>query len=590
MPRAKWPVGRAMGLAWLGMVWVVCSVLGAETPKSIGLIAADAPVYVEVTRPEAIIDRASSEHLQFLLKAVPGYDRALDDPKLKEFLQVVEFIAGQLDTTPTQAIRDLTGGGVVLGIEGENQAILVVTPSDPTFLQRAHDKLVELARKDAADKGNPDPIKQKEYRGITGYSVTPKEAHAIIDGMLVITSGGEMLKTVIDRVQDGFSKAKSIAANDRWSSRRDALGAEDVAWAFVRLDRLRELDPKRFAPEKIDPGVKFLFGPWIEAAREGDWASLSLAWTENRLGAELAVASPAHGYSDTYKRYIPPSGQGALPLLTPPGTVASLSLWRDLSAIWEVRTEIFPPETVQGLAQLDTVAGQFFGGRDFETGVLGALKSDWRLVVARQDVSKMNPVPDVKLPAFAIVIGLDPEDEDFAQRLKVAFQSFIGLANLGAAQQKAPPLMLGTEEFEGVTISKSTYMPPKDGLPAGEPVHQRFNFSPSAVQVGNHFVLSSSLGLAKDLVHVLQSPGESKASEATFLVEAEGKEVGGLIEQNRERLINQNMLEKGNSKEQAAQEVDLLKTLVEYLNHATLSVRDTEGGPSFQLNFDLKGE
>src|SRR5262249_36757087 len=83
--------------------------------------------------------------------------------------------------------------------------------------------------------------------------------------------------------------------------------------------------------------------------------------------------------------------------------------------------------------------------------------------------------PDVKLPAFALIIDLKPEDEDFHQRLKVAFQSFIGLANLGAAQQKAPPLELGSESFEGVTIATAKFMPPKTDPSEKEPVHGRHN-------------------------------------------------------------------------------------------------------------------
>ena len=46
------------------------------------------------------------------------------------------------------------------------------------------------------------------------------------------------------------------------------------------------------------------------------------------------------------------------------------------------------------------------------TGVLGALTSDWRLVVAMQDYTAMSPVPDVKLPAFALVVDVRPDDED----------------------------------------------------------------------------------------------------------------------------------------------------------------------------------
>ena len=60
------------------------------------------------------------------------------------------------------------------------------------------------------------------------------------------------------------------------------------------------------------------------------------------------------------KKFLPPKGAGAPAPLRPKGTIASLGLWRDMSAIWEVRNDLFPPQVVQGLAQLDTVRRAVF--------------------------------------------------------------------------------------------------------------------------------------------------------------------------------------------------------------------------------------
>src|SRR5262249_59597288 len=100
-----------------------------------------------------------------------------------------------------------------------------------------------------------------------------------------------------------------------------------------------------------------------------------------------------------------PRGAGAPGLAKPPGTVASLGLWRDLAAVWEARADLLPPEAVQNLAKLDTFAGQFFGGRDFGTGVLGALGTDWRLVVALQDDPAARPGPPLEPPPLAPAPG-----------------------------------------------------------------------------------------------------------------------------------------------------------------------------------------
>ncbi|MCA1684776.1 MAG: hypothetical protein LC745_02075, partial [Planctomycetia bacterium] len=435
-------------------------------------------------------------------------------------------------------------------------------------------------------KGQPDPVKAAEYRGVNGYGVGPG-VYAILKDRLLIADSPETGKLVVDRVLDGFKG--SVADDGTWKSRRDGVKADTLAWGSARLDGLRELDPKRYGAANDAKGAvppTLLFGGWIEAVRKAPSVSASLTWTEGRLAAELSLPVSKGGRGEAFRGFFPPGGSGAPTLLNPPGTVASLSLFRDVSEIWEARADLFRPEDVQNFAKLDTFAGQFFGGRDFGTGVLGALAGDWRLVVALQDVAGLNPVPDVKLPVFALVIGLKPDDDDFAQRLKVAFQSFIGLTNLGAAQTKAPPLELGSETFEGVTIATARFMTTRAVAAANSPVHYRHNFSPSAAQVGDHFVISSSVGLTRDLVTALKSPA-GKPGEATLVAEADGPGLARLVELNRTRLVLQNMLEKGHDKEQAEGEVGFLAALLRYFGHGRLTVRDGEGATRLGLEFSL---
>lgn len=568
----------------------VAQAQAGEGPEAARWIAADqALFFAEVLKPEALIDRAVSDDLGRLIAAVPGLQDSLrDNPAIRELRQAVEYLSNVLETRPDEGLRKLVSGGVVLAVEGskdEPRIYLVVTPGDPEFLEEAHTELVELARQDARENGKPDPIQEAEHRGVRGFSVDEDEAHAIVDGKLIIASGADALRTLIDRTQDGLDAP--LADDPTWSDRRAAVGEEAAAWAMVNLARLREIDPDQYAPEKFDAGAVFVFGPWIEALRTADWASLSLTWTEGRLAAELAMPQPEGGYSPALSGYLPTDGRGAAAPIEVPGVIASGTLWRDLAAIWEARGEIFPPEAQQGFAQLDTFAGQFFGGRDFESGVLGAIGTQWRFLVARQDVSELNPVPEVILPAFAIVIDLVPDDPDFALRLRAAFQSFIGLANLGAAQTKAPPLMLGSEDVAGVAVSTAAFLP-SENRPEDEPIHQRHNFSPSAFQVGDRFVISSSLGLAKHLVAALQAPAdESTATDATLVVTADGSTLAGLIEQNREQLIVRNMLDEGNDRGRAEGEVELLKALAAYLGRGTLTAADTDDGLRVNLSFDL---
>ena len=559
----------------------------ADGPRGAGWISSDAVAYVELARPSAIVDRLTHEPVRGLLESSPDFQKALESDEYRHARGALDAVTGALGTTWDKALLDLVGNGVILAVEPAQppRAFLIATPRDPAFLAKAMETVQSLVRADAEGKGQPDPIKSAEHRGIRGYPIGPKGAYAIVDGTLVIADSAGSLKILIDRSLDHPDASKMLPADPLWQAQRKAQLADDTAaWALVRIDRVRQIHPGALTiPPQVNPLLTILFADWVEAARKAPWVSASVTWTPERLGASLTLATPPGGYSDVFKRFVPAKGKGAPSLTLPKGTIASLGLWRDLSSIWEVRSELFPPEVVQGFAQLDTFAGTFFGGRDFGTGVLGALGTDWRLVIARQDAATLDPKPDDKLPAFALIADIKPDDEDFAVRLKSAFQSFVGLVNLGAAQTKAPPLMLGSETVDGVMVSTSRFLKPKASGKAGEPVNSRHNFSPCVAQVGNHFILSSSNSLIRDLIPALKNP--SGPSDATLQIAAEGAELAALLDENVARLVMQNMLEKGNDKPRAEFEVGLLSRIVRALGRGSLSALDTPESVQLRINF-----
>jgi len=589
--------GRTALAWWFGAALGFVSACGAcrvdaAAPEAARWVGADAVLYLEVPNPPALLDRVTDDRIRKPLSSIPSVKAALEGELAKRVHDVSGLVAGKLGMSREKALRGLTGGGAVAAVEAEKgqppYLFLVVTPSETGLLKRASETLLGLARDDATLHGRPAPVRQTEHRGVTGYDAG-KVVYAVVKDRLVVADRADTLNRVIDRALDGPGKSGSAADTLAGRSRREGAKDGTAAWLFARADRLREIDPNRFGggEAKRSPPEIVVLGGWLEAVRRAPWVSASLDWTDRRMAVGLTLPVPEGGRPAAWKGFVPPKGAGAPALVNPPGTVASFGLWRNLSTAWEARTDLLPPEEVQKLAQLDGVAGQFFGGRDFGTGVLGALSGEWRLVVALQDYAKMAPVPDVKLPAFALVIDVKPDDAEFAERLKVAFQSFVGLSNLGAAQSKAPPLELGSETFEGVTIATSRYMPPRKVAEAGakDAVHTRHNYSPSAVQVGNHFVISSSVGLARNLVKALKST--AGPAEATLAGAADSDALSRLVDLNRERLVMQNMLEKGHDKDQAEGEVGLLASLLRYLGTARLSVVDTPDSSRANLEFTL---
>ena len=588
----------ALGLVLAASLFAAVQTAGlaADNPAQ-GVASAQEPVItLELPHPALLVDRVTDPRIQQSLSLLPQYRKFLEGPQFRQVQAVVTMFSGQLKMSWDRAIRDLTGGGIELrgfaepGHEPRVQ--VVMTPIDPKLLDRVNEIFLNMARQDAKSKKKPDPVRTTDYRGtvlhILGEEGAVRPAYAIISGRLAIATSVKDLETVVDRLR---AKAPHPAGSTKQGL---AARGEGPVMLLGRVDlrRLKALDPKKYTlPDKPDPGIVFLFGSWYEALKQAAAIDATIRWSEAELSAAVDLPLPKDARPASVQGYLPGQGEGSAPPLRPPGTIASLSLWRDWATIWESRAELFKPEVVQGFAQLDTLAGQFFGGREFGADVLGAFDPHWRLVVAQQDYAAMKPAPDQKLPAFAIVAELNGSQDDFAERLRIAFQSFVALTNIDAAQKKAAALELGTEEVEGVRISTTKYVLSSKPASASEPGAQRYNYSPSAAQVGRYFVLSSSTGLARSLVRELKSPGANgkapKDEAATFTVEADGAELARLLEQNRSRMVMQTMLGRGETKEDAQGRVDLTLALFRYLGHGRLVVVDSADRTRAELKLNL---
>jgi hypothetical protein len=331
----------------VGMALFSPAVARAESPapKAARWVKADALIYLEVMQPTDLLDRAGDAPVQALVSRNPDIERYLQSDDYKKARAEADRLLKALDTTGSALLRDLLSGGIVIAAEAERgrapTLFMIVTPRDSEVLNRANKQLLDRVRGYAAQGDGKNPIQESTHRGITEYVANPRLAYAIAGGCLIAASGKDALEPVLDRVLDPAKVGKPISDDALWKERRAKVEPDALAWGFTHLDVLRQIDPKKFqVPEQVNPAATMLLGHWIECLRKAPWASVSLTWTAGRLGAEITVATPPGGLGDALKKFVPPEGKNAAPLLEPPGTILSLGLWRDLSALWEVRTDL----------------------------------------------------------------------------------------------------------------------------------------------------------------------------------------------------------------------------------------------------------
>src|SRR5262245_53147066 len=223
--------------ALVASLLTVRSALAGDPSK---LVPHDASVYVEVSDASKIVDRLLAPDVVEMLESIPQFQQFSRSDQFAQFKAVVSYLETKLGTNWRQAISDLTAGGAVFAIRpGQPDYVLVVLRTkDADLLERTNRLLIEMVEKDAQDKGHESPVKSKEYKGVTAWTLGKDESHAILGDTLVMSNKQEGVRTALE--MKGGEGPKSIAELDLSREARGRAPSGSVAWAFARLDPLRQ--------------------------------------------------------------------------------------------------------------------------------------------------------------------------------------------------------------------------------------------------------------------------------------------------------------------------------------------------------------
>ena len=85
-----------------------------------------------------------------------------------------------------------------MAIDSQTQAVaLMLHTRSEQWLDDYIDKALDYLRKDAKSKGNPDPIKSTEYRGVQAYKIQ-NGIFAKLGPWVLVTNQGDFAKAVVD--------------------------------------------------------------------------------------------------------------------------------------------------------------------------------------------------------------------------------------------------------------------------------------------------------------------------------------------------------------------------------------------------------
>lgn len=631
---------------WITLFAVIATVVlfggrraGAAEPAAAELLPASSVLYVEVEKPRDLIGLLLDHPLRKKLEESPDYQKAWENPKLKELRGALAALEKRSGVPWRKALEATTGGGVALAFDAKTQGIVMLLRADDRKTADAvRDALLGLVRDDAAVKGKPDPFVVQNYRGLTAY----KAGDSLVGNLgnwTVVSNKEDLAKSIADAFLDAAKAdmAETLAGDKEFiDARRDGQddAARPTAWAFVRLGPLRMMAGANPLFDKTvkseDPGAELILGGLVGPLRNAPYATASLTLDKQKMKLSVSTPNNPKWLPEERKFFFAPAGSGdggAAAPLRPRGTILSLSAYRDLAAWWAAAPDLLSEGAAAKMAQADSGLSTFLGGKRFGTDVLGALRPQIDFIVASQDFKAAGvPEPGIKLPAFAMAFRLKEKQAANAQlrkHFRVAFQSLVALGNLDGSAKGRPMLTMNNERRGKAEILSAEYDPdammdadekpdedaanPEDdaaepksddakGKPDGADVAQaeqgiHYNVSPALVISKDHLIFCSTRQIARELADLAAREGSAdtlKKLPQNTLVEVSARPVAELLKANREQLVAKNVLEKGHDREAAEKEVDLLLKLVGAVRDAKLGLTPTDQTMTLELEINAE--
>ena len=571
----------ALVLAW--PAWTT-----AQTPPPVQCIPEDAVVCLQVMRPKVVLDLLAGKEMTEAITSGPLYQSLLSQPKFKEFLNVVKFLETTLDTDWRTGLGRLAGGGITIAVCPPDTVMAVIDAEDEAMLTRLHETFLTISRAQAQNEGHPENAASREYAGVTTWTFDGKEAHALVGRRLLFANRSEGLKAMLD-LRAG-SGGKSLAANPAFQAAMRAAGADAVATVFINIKPLMSIPnvTALFERQQKNPLAVLAFAGITEPLRNSSWLALGLD-IDNKTVTVRALTDGKVGEPKSPAAFALPARpvDGVRPNIAVPRRIAALSLYRDLHGFYAAKDALFPERT-SGLIFFENMMGIFFTGRDLTSEVLSQTEPEVRIVVAEQQYDPAVGTPQVRLPAFAVVLRLR-HPEQFRQVVEEAWQKAVGLINFTRGQKALPGLIID-RAVQGETKYTVAYFSTAD-VNDRTKLPTRYNLRPALAMPGPYVILSSTDALARDVIDALGQEGSQTnmpLARTHSVLEIDGPQTASAFQANRDTLVRGDMVKKGRSQQEAEAGIDMLITLTKLVDQIKLSIGTQEDMPQARLQVRLR--
>lgn len=520
---------------------------------------------VEVTGLAPIIEKIETSPVLKEYLDSPLYQEAIKTDQAHKALAGKAIAEAQLGMSLWQFAKTYLGDRIVLGVyppvDGRQpDGVLIVQVKQASDFSKLLEKLLPLIGLAG------DNLSVSDYEG-GGKSFRAKDGNQIIikDRWLVASKSRELIGQTLGNLT--AVRTSGLEAESPWALMTQQLGAQHTVQVCVNLKKIGELHGKRLVPEKLDnPVLSLFYGGLLECASHSPYLGLTLDIGENEYRLQSAVAGKAADLDAAHQSMVVDPAKPSLPLAPDvPNRLGVFSFSRNFLKWYKSREQLLEPRLQPEFDKFETGLATFLPGKDFAEDVLPLLTGRVAFVSAPQDYSYLDGKPGVQLPAFGLVIELAKPKEG-ADILNLVAQTILTISNLEAAKQKRQLWVQSSESYHDVQINFARYLE----RPKGEQLATAYNFQPASALVGNRFILSSSLGLCRQLIdsqtskEARETDSKSAASLPNMVHELSPVVAAQLLEANA-AVIHAKNIQNGKTAEQSARELEWLCKILRQL-------------------------
>lgn len=557
----------------------------AEEPSLVRHLPTGALGTVEIADLAPLIERVETSPALKAYLDSPLYQDLLKNEQAAKGLAGKAVLEGQLGMDLWTFAKTYLGDRIALGIYApmsgsQPDGVLIVRVKNAADLTKLLEKATPFAALAQITISNHDG---------GGKVLKLKDGSQIVikDRWLVTSKSKDLLSQTLGHLTAGTDSG--IESEGAWKSMSQQMGTGHTIQFCANLTRIGELQGKRLVPEKLDnPGLSLLYGGLMELSAHSPYWGVTLDVKDDSFSIRSAIAGKAADLDDARRATLVDPVNPLIPLIpNVKDRLGTISLSRNFLKWYKAREQLLEAKLLPEFDKFETGLATFLPGKDFAEDVLPLVTGRIAFVSAPQDYSYLDGKPGVQLPAFGLVIELAKPREG-ADILNLVAQTILTITNLESAKDKRQPWVQSSESYRDVQVNFARYLE----RPKGEQLATAYNFQPASALVGNRFIMSSSLGLCRQLIDVLSS---KESQDATVIGDA-ARRVGipnivhefspsvaaTLLEANA-AVIHARNIQNGKTAEQSARELDgvcqLLRHLttirldtVQYANHVQVEL------------------